>query len=255
MMRRVAVPVRRGLPLVAMAFFAAAWAAPSTPPLTVEEIVARHVAARGGLETIRSIRTMREKGRISAGANREGRVTRERKRPGSTRFELTVQGVTSVMVSDGRHGWKMSPLDGDLEPRPLPHEVVAEVAEQADIEGPLVDWKAKGHQLELAGREVIDGRETFKVKLTLKSGAVRYEYFDVESFARLRTDSTRHWRGQPVRIETTFGDHRKTGGILCPHLIEIAAVGRPQRLRIVLETIEVNPPLSDTRFAMAEAGK
>ena len=158
-------------------------------------------------------------------------------------------------VSDGRRGWKMSPLDGDLEPQPLPDEVVTELAEQTDIGGPLVDWKAKGHQAELAGREVVDGRETYKLKLTLKSGAVRYEYLDVESFIRVRTDSTRHLRGRKVQIETTYGDHRKAGGVLFPHLIEVAAVGRPQRLRVVVDTIEVNPPLSDARFEMSDAGE
>jgi hypothetical protein len=255
MSRFIDVPVRRALPLIAMAFFATACAAPPTTTPTVDEIVARYVAARGGLEKIRSIRTLQEKGRITAGPNREALVNRERKRPSRTRLEFKVQGVTSVLVSDGRHGWKMSPLEGDLEPQPLPDEVVTEVAEQTDIGGPLVDWKAKGHQAALAGREVVNGRETYKVKLTLKSGAERYEYLDVESFTRVRTDSTRHVRGRKVQIETTFGDHRETGGVLFPHLIEVAAIGRPQQMRVVVDTIEVNPPLSDARFEMSDAGE
>ncbi len=255
MSRVIGVPVRRALPLIAMAFYATACAAPPTTTPTVDEIVARYVAARGGLEKIRSIRTLQEKGRITAGPNREALVNRERKRPSRTRLEFKVQGVTSVVVSDGRHGWKMSPLEGDLEPQPLPDEVVTEVAEQTDIGGPLVDWKAKGHQAELAGREVVNGRETYKVKLTLKSGAVRYEYLDVKSFTRVRTDSTRQLRGRTVQLQTTFGDYRMAGGVLFPHLIEVAAVGRPQRTRIVLDTIEVNAPLSDARFEMAESGE
>ena len=259
MSRSVGVSVRCGLPLIAMAFLTTTVATPATPPPpvdpTLDEVVARYVAARGGLEKIRAIRTLLEKGRVTAGANREALVNRERKRPSRTRLEFTVQGVTSVVVSDGRRGWKMSPLDGDLEPQPLPDQVVAEAAEQADIEGPLVDWKTKGHQAELAGREVIEGRETYKVKLTLKSGAVRYEYLDVESFFPVRTDSTRQVRGRTVQIETTFGDHRKSGGVLFPHLIEVAAAGRPQKMRIVVDTIEVNPPLSDARFEMSNAGE
>jgi hypothetical protein len=239
----------------AMTLFATALAAPATPSPTVDEIVARYVAGLGGQETIRSIRTLREKGRITAGPQREAVVTRERKRPSSTRFEFTVQGVTSVFVSNGHRGWKMSPLEGDLEPQPLPDQVVAEAAEQADIEGPLVDWKAKGHQVELAGREAVDSRDAYKVKLTLNSGAVRYEYLDVDSFIRVRSDSTRQLRGHAVQIESTFGDHRMTGGVLFPHLIEVAASGRPQHTRIVVDSIEINPPLSDARFTMSTAGE
>jgi outer membrane lipoprotein-sorting protein len=225
-------------------------AATTTPTPSVAEIVDRHVAACGGLKKIKSIQSLRETGRVTTGANREALVTRERKRPGRARFEFTVQGVTSVYVSDGQRGWRMSPFDGDTDPNPLPDEVVIEASEQGDLEGPLVDWKAKGHQVELVGREVLDGRETWKLKITLKSGAVRHEYFDVKSFQRVRTDSTRQVRGRPVQIETTFSDYKKTGGILFPRLIEVAAVGRPQRLRVVVDSIEVNPVLDDARFEM-----
>jgi hypothetical protein len=228
-------------------------AAPSpaaAPSPMVDEIVARHVAWRGGLKKIRAIQTLREQGRVSTGADRQGVVTRERKRPSRSRFEFTVQGVTSVFVSDGQHGWKMSPFDGDTGPSPLPDEVVAEAAEQADIEGPLVDWQAKGHKVELEGRESVGGRDTYKLKLTLKSGGVRYEYLDVKTLERVRTTSTRTVRGRPVLIETTYGDYRKSSGVRFPHLIDVEAAGRPQGLHVMVDTIEVNPPLSDDRFRL-----
>lgn len=222
----------------------------AAPSPTVDDIVARHVAWRGGLKKIRAIQTLREQGRVSAGADRQGVVTRERKRPSRSRFEFTVQGVTSVFVSDGQHGWKMSPFDGDTGPSPLPDEVVAEAAEQADIEGPLVDWQAKGHKVELDGHESVGGRDTYKLKLTLKNGGVRYEYLDVKTLERVRTESTRTVRGRPVLIEITYGDYRKSGGVRFPHLIDVETAGRPQGLHVMVDTIEVNPPLSDDRFKL-----
>ncbi len=247
--------MKRGRAGVSAALLAIALTAPASPaaqPDSVDEIVARHVAARGGLDRIRSIKTLREKGHLFAGAGRQAVIMRQLKRPSMTRVEFTLQGVTSVYVSDGARGWKMSPFDGDVEPAPLPEEAVMEAAEQADIEGPLLDWKAKGHQVELVGRETAGGRETWKLKLTLKSGTVRHEYLDVESAQRVRTETTRHVRGRPVQIETTFGDYRTTDGVLFPHTIEVAARGRAQRLRIVVDSIEVNPPLGDDLFAMKD---
>jgi outer membrane lipoprotein-sorting protein len=238
------------LSLVAVMLLAVTAVPGAAPSPTVDDIVARYVAARGGLKKIRSIQALRQKAHVSAGANRQALVTRELKRPSRTRFEFTVQGVTGVFVSDGERGWQVSPFSGVMESEALPDEVVNDAAEQADIEGPLVDWKAKGHQAELAGREVVGGRETYKLKLTLKSGAVRYEYIDAESSRLVRTDSTRQMRGRAVRIATTFGDFKKTGGVLFPRLIEVEAVGRPYRLRVVVDKIEVNPPLSDARFEM-----
>jgi hypothetical protein len=225
--------------------------APARPTPSVDQIVAKYVATRGGLDKIRSIKTLREKGRLTAGADRQALVTRELMRPGHTRFEITVQGVTGVFVSDGQRGWKMSPFDGDTEPKPLAAEVVSDAAEQADIEGPLVDWKAKGHKVELAGVERVGGHDAWKLKMTLKSGVVRYEYIDAKTSYRVRTDTTRQLHGHATQIIMTFGDYRKTSGTIFPHLIEIASADRPQTVRVVVDQIEVNPTLAQDRFAMA----
>jgi outer membrane lipoprotein-sorting protein len=252
---RLIVPAGRVLVLAAAVATTMASAAerqaPARPTPTVDQIVAKYIAARGGLDKIRSIKTLREKGRLTAGADRQALVTRELKRPGHTRFEITVQGVTGVFVSDGRRGWKMSPFDGDTEPKPLSEDVINDAAEQADIEGPLVDWKAKGHQVELAGVEQVDGHDAWRIKMTLKSGVVRYEYIDSKTSYRVRTDTTRLVHGRPMQVTMIFGDYKKTGGTVFPQLIEISSADRPQKLRVVVDQIEVNPPLAEDRFAMA----
>ncbi|HEX6853302.1 MAG TPA: hypothetical protein VF139_18035 [Candidatus Polarisedimenticolaceae bacterium] len=215
-------------------------ASATTVEPSVDEIVAKHLAARGGLTKIRSVQRLVQKGRASAGAGREALVKRELARPARTRFEFTVQGVTSVLVSDGKQGWVSSPLDGRFDPTPLPAEAVAEAVEQADLDGPLVDWKAKGHRVELANRELVDGREVYKLQITLASGVVRHDYLDVKSHHLVRSVSTRRFRGRPVQVTTTFGDFKKTQGLLFPHRIEVEAAGRPNRLRVVVDEIEVD---------------
>jgi outer membrane lipoprotein-sorting protein len=218
--------------------------------LTVDEIVERHIKARGGLEKIKSIQTLRETGLATSGADRQAVVTRLLKRPHKARFEATRQGVTSVIVSDGEQGWKMSPFEGDTAPIKLDDEVVRESIEQGDIEGPLVDWRKKGHQVELAGRVVVDGHDTYKLKLTLQSGAVRTEYLDAHSFQRVRTESTRLVKGRGIDISTTFADYKRTAGLAFPRTIDIQAAGRPQGLHVEVKKVEVNPPLNDALFEM-----
>ena len=255
-------PARRPLDRLAGSLLAAALlsatfapAAPPGPPATpapvptVDEIVGRYVKARGGIEKLRALTSLRQEGRASAGAGRHGLVTREIKRPGKIRFELTVQGVTSVMASDGQRGWKVAPLEGEMGPQALPDEVLVDAREQADIDGPLVDWKKKGSTIELAGREPVGGRDAYKLKLTLASGGVLVAYVDVASSTLVRTEATRQVRGRPVRVETSFGDFRKTNGILFPHHVEVRAAGRPNVLKIVVDKVEVNPVLPDARFS------
>ncbi len=253
MSRRGLSLAARLLPLLAVAILAGGAPPPAPSSPSVDEIVARYVAARGGLQRIRSIGTLRQKGRATAGPNRTALVTRELKRPSRSRFEFTVQGVTGVYVSDGARGWEVSPFDGSTDPRPLSEDVVSEAAEQADIEGPLVDWKAKGHRVALVGRESVGGREAFKLKVTLKGGGEIQEYLDAKTFFLVRTDSTRRVSGRSVRLTTSFGDFKKTGGVLFPRVIEVEAEGHPNRLRVVVDTVEVNPPLSDSRFELPAA--
>jgi outer membrane lipoprotein-sorting protein len=243
------IGVRR-LTLFGVALAAIGTVVSAAAPPTVDSIVADYVRARGGLEKIRSVQTLRQTGRAIAEPGREAPVLRELKRPNKIRFEFTVQGITAVYVSDGNQGWQVSPFEGDLTPRPLPEEAVMEAMEQADIEGPIVDWKLKGHKLELAGTEVVNGREAYKLKLTLKSGDVRFDYIDVKSHYLVRTESTRQIRGQDVQLQTTFTEHKKAAGVLFPRSVEVEAAGRPKRLRVVVDKIEVNPPLSDARFTM-----
>jgi outer membrane lipoprotein-sorting protein len=226
----------------------AAPAAKGAPAPTAEQIVDRYVKARGGIEKLRALQSLRQEGRISAGADRNGLVMREIKRPGKIRFEFTVQGVTSVFASDGQRGWKVNPLEGEMVPRPLPEEALTDAREQADIDGPLVDWKSKGSRVELVGHELVGGHDAYKLKVTLKSGEVLTAYVEASSAKLVRTEATRLVRGRRVLVEMTLGDYRKTGGILFPHLVEVRAAGRPQVLRIVVDKVEVNPSLSDARF-------
>jgi len=221
---------------------------PTVAAQTVDEIVARHVAARGGREALAAVRTLRMTGRATAGPGRQAIVRREIARPGRIRTEFVFQGTTGVYAWDGSAGWRVSPLDGSLEPEPLPPEDAAVAAEQADIDGPLVDWKAKGHAVELVGREALPGGPAHQLKVTLRSGVVRQVWVDAATGLVVRTVSTRTLRGQEVVLETAFGDYHETGGVTFARSIETGVRGRPRRLRIVVETVEVNPALGDSRF-------
>jgi hypothetical protein len=129
-------------------------------------------------------------------------------------------------------------------------EEARQTADQADIEGPLVDWQAKGHRVSLSGKESLDGREVYKLAVTLRNGRSLNQYLDAQSFLLVRTETERLVRGHPLAIVTSFDDYREVGGIFFPHLIQTGAVGRPQRLNIAVEEIEVNPTVDDARFEM-----
>ena len=215
---------------------------------TVDEIVARHIEARGSAAQWQAVRTLRMTGRAMAGPGREALITREIKQPGRVRTEFTFQGITGVFAFDGKRGWQISPLTGVIEPRLMPAGEALLAVEQADLEGPLVAAPRHGAALVLVGRETIAGRETFRIRVTPKSGPPQEHYLDGETFLILRSDTNRSVGGRNVAVETAFSDYRSVGGLVFPHSIEMGAANRPDRLRIVVETIELNPTIDDSRF-------
>jgi hypothetical protein len=208
------------------------------------------VAARGGREALAAVQTVRMTGLATAGPGREAIVRREIARPGRIRTEFVFQGTTGVWAWDGSAGWRVSPLDGRFDPEAMPAEEAAQVAEQADVEGPLVDWRAKGHAVELVGKAALPGGAAHRLKVTLKSGAVRHVWVDAATGLVVRTESARKARGREVVLETVFGDYRETAGVAFARSIETGVAGRPRRLRVVVETVEVNPALDDSRYQM-----
>jgi hypothetical protein len=233
---------------IAAALFALALSADPAPSPTLDEIVAQHVAARGGRDALKALRTVRMTGRAMAGPGREAIVRREIASPDRIRTEFVFQGTTGVYVWNRGKGWRVSPLDGRLHPEPLAEEEAAAAAEQADIQGPLVDWKRKGHKVERVGEAALPGGRAHELKVTLKSGSTRRIFVDAASGLVVRTESPRRLRGHEVTLETVFGDYRKSGGVSFPHSIEIGARDRPRRLRVVVESVETNVPLDDARF-------
>ena len=235
--------------ILASVFVLGALASPAGAQ-SIDEIVARHMAARGGAQSWQAIRSLRMSGRAFAGPGREALVTREIKRPGRVRTEFTFQGLTGVFAYDGKRGWQVSPLTGVLDPQSLEPENAQVAAEQADLEGVLAGAAKKGNTLALIGRETIDGREAFHVRVTPKTGPPQEQYLDAETYLLLKTEATRQIRGRTVLLETVYGDYRAVGGVLFPHAIDIGARGRPDRVHIVVESIEIDPAIDDKRFRM-----
>lgn len=236
---------------LALLAVAALLAPVSAPAQTVDEILARHLEARGGRAALLAVKSLRMTGHAFGGPGREALVTREIARPGRIRTEFTFQGTTGVFIWDGKTGSRVSPLEGTLEPQPLSEDAAALSAEQADIEGPLVDAKAKGNRIELVGKADLPGGPAHELKVILESGAVRRVFVDAATGYVVKSESTRKLRGHELQFEVTYGDFKKAGGVAFPRTLEMGVRGRPQRLRIVIDNVEVNPRLDEARFKPA----
>ena len=239
--------LRRSVILVAAAAAFAAGAGAQT----VDEVLARSVEARGGLAAITAVQSLRMTGRMTMG-EMDMPMAVEMKRPACFRAEMTLQGRPVVQAFDGREAWTIPPM-GSGTPQALPAEAARQMAQQADIEGPLVDYKAKGSQAVLVGREKLGGAEVWRVKLTRRDGDVEQYLIDAKSWLPIRVEASRRFNGREMKGVTTLGDYRESGGWKWPRTIVNSAPEGPGEQRLSFDTIEVNPVIDDARFRMPSA--
>ena len=216
---------------------------------TVDDLVAKNIEAKGGAAALRAVQSLSLKGKMLVNQGQlELAYTQIKKRPDSVRTEEMLQGMTHVEAFDGAQGWKISPFGGRKDPEKLSADDTKSLIEDAEIDGPLVDWKAKGSTVEYLGTEDVEGTLAHKVKVVRKNGDVNYVYLDPDHFLEIRILSQRIEQGAQVEVETDLGDYEKIGGIFVPFSIEAGRKGSIDKQKVVLEKGEANAPVNDTLF-------
>jgi len=242
---------------VASAFLVAASSlATSAQAMTADELVAKNVAARGGMESLSAIKSLRLQGKLhiaNFGADVEASQTY--KRPGGYRFEGTLQGMTMVQSYDGKEAWKIFPFQGRKDPERTSADDAKELADQADFEGGWVNAAAKGNKLEYLGTEDVDGTDAHKLKVALANGNVQYVWFDPDAFLVIRTLKQRTVRGVEQREESDYSDYEKVNGIYVAFAVASGGVGSTQKDTFTVDKAEANVALEDSWFAFPAGGK
>jgi hypothetical protein len=277
----------------------AAETARSQPTLTAAQIVDKNVAARGGLDAWRTVKTMSLAGKMGVGGNQRAtlqvpgsaptqvvgrknpafvlpsRPAEEAKlpflmelaRPRKMRFELEFAGQTAIQVYDGVHGWKLRPFLNRRVVEPFSEDELRVSATQADLDGALVDYAAKGTRVELVGTEKVENRDTYKIKMTMQSGQTQHVWIDAQTFLEAKIEGQpRRMDGTDHPVEVYFRDYKVIeGGLQVPFILETRVL--PVRIvaggfrdtpvppeRITIEKVVVNPKFDEALFTRPDAG-
>jgi hypothetical protein len=257
--------------------------------LSAAQVVKKHVSARGGLQAWRAIQTLSLSGKMDAGAgdsiarslrvarpgasNRKARreiaasaakpepekqvqlpFTLARQRPNKSRLEIEFAGKTAVQVYDGTNGWKLRPYLNRNDVEPFTSQEAKSAAANADMDDPLIDYKAKGTKVELEGVEPVGGHDAYKLKLTSKTGTVQHVWIDAKSFLDVKVEGVpRRMDGKLRSVWLYQRDFRSVQGLKIPFIVEAIVDGYPQAHKIVLDKVAVNPKLDAAAFAKPKA--
>jgi hypothetical protein len=240
--------------------------------LSAAAIVERNITARGGQSAWHAVQTLSWTGKMEAGGNNQRYLkapgmpmppvnqepaaqvqlpfTLEMKRGHKMRLDLQFNGQTAVQVYDGTHGWKVRPFLNRHQVEPYTADETRIAANETDIDGLLIDSAGRGTKIDVEGIEQLEGKEAYKLKLTLSNGHVLHDWVDAQSFLEVKVEGTpRRLDGRLHPVAIYLRDYRNVGGVQIPHLIETTVQGVERTERVVIEKATVNPRLDDSRFA------
>ena len=237
-----------------MAFVAsAAFAA----DLTAAQIAEKNAAARGGIAAWRAVQSMSMTGEMDAGGKTDAKVpyTMSLKRPNMSRLEIRFENQAPVQTFDGKQGWKYRPYLGRTEAEPLTAAELKSEQASDELDGALIDAERKGTKVELQGMDKVEGKDTYKLRLTKAGGASRNLWVDAASFLEVKIDGEpRKLDGKPHKVAVYFRDYKTVNGLNIPHTLETVVEGVKQTRKIVVKSVTVNPKLDDTLFGKPQSG-
>jgi hypothetical protein len=167
-------------------------------------------------------------------------------RPPRIRTQFTVAGKTMIQGYDGHRAWL---FDGTVA-RPLDADQSANVAAGADLDGPLIDYAAKGNTVELVALDTADGSPAYRLRVKLASGLVDEYFIDTTTWMQTKWRGRRKQDDQPVVFESWFRDYRAVGGVKFAFRIDSRTVGRAGSQLIALDSVRLNPPFASELFTM-----
>ncbi|PYL05550.1 MAG: hypothetical protein DME33_16185 [Verrucomicrobia bacterium] len=216
---------------------------------TVDQLVSKNIEAKGGAAALKALQTLRLTGKMLV---QQGQIELAyleiKKRSDEVRTEASLQGMTQIEAYDGKEGWKVSPFFGRKDPERMSADDVKALVEDSEIDGPLVDWKAKGSTVEYLGTEDVDGTPAHKLKVVRKNGDVSFVYLDPDHFLEIRVVTQRMRHGAHEEVETDLGDYEQAGGVFVPTSIESGRKGASDKQRVIIDKVEANVPVDDSIF-------
>lgn len=232
------------LTLVASGVSVAGQATPTPPQPSVEDIVAKHLDAMGGLERLKDIQTMKKVAKVTM-QGRQATSTMYFKRPNLSRQEVVVDGKTVISAFDGTTPWIINPLTGFNSPVTVSGAQAASIREDSSFDGPLVEYKFRGTIIDYVAKEPLGEGEAHHLRLTTASRQIRHLYLDATTYLEVKLAA----EVDRTKLEQLSSDYRDVDGVKVAHHLKTIVNGAVQG-EMRLESVEFNLPIETALFRM-----
>ena len=241
-----------------MAFFALAVIIP-TQAQDVDEILANHWENRGGIDKFKNLEGIKMNCKITQ-QGMEIPLEIIQLKDGRQMTVISFQGQEIKQgVYDGEVLWSTNFMTMKAE------KSDAETTENFklnanDFPDSFLDYKEKGYTVELVGTESYDGTETYKIKLVkepvtidgVQQEDISFYYFETENYVPIALESeVKFGQFKGSTQEITLSDYQEVDGLYFPFSMTQGVKGG-QAQPLIIESIELNPEVSDEAFAFPE---
>ena len=214
---------------------------------TVDEIIQKHSAAMGGLNGFNDVKTLKITGSVSV-QGMDLPLTVEIINGRAMRNDVSVMGQSITNSYKDGKGWKINPLAGITTATDATGTELSDLKVQSMLATPLMDYKARGNQVELQGQEDVEGVKTYKIKLTNKDdGKVTTYFIGTTDNMLVKTVSTRNIQGQDMEVETYYSDVKDFNGLKF-YMARTQKLGGETFQEIKYTNIELNVPIDEKVF-------
>jgi hypothetical protein len=216
---------------------------------TADEIIAKYSAAMGGLDAFTKVTTAKMTGTVTA-QSMELPMTVQIVNGKAMRTDVEVMGQSVVNVYNNGTGWKINPYAGAESATEVTGAELLTFKTQASIANNLMDYKSRGHKVELVGPETVEGVKTFKLKLTNKDdGKETFYFISSTDYMLIKGISKREIQGQEYDVESFYSDVKDVNGLKFAMHVEQKIEGQTFQ-EVKYEKVELNVPVDEKIFKM-----
>lgn len=176
---------------------------------TADEIIAKNIEVMGGVTKITSLKTVKKSGSLSMQGMDIPMVFTVSQMKGF-RVDVEVMGTSNYQIVTPEKAFMFFPVQQMTEPKEMDAETVKGMQSALDIQGALVNYKEKGSSVEFVGNEKVDGADTYKLKVTSKSGKTAFYFIDVKTNRLTKTSSKAAGPdGVEMDVEATYSNYKQ----------------------------------------------
>ncbi len=216
---------------------------------TADEIIGRYVKFIGGEKKWKTIKTMITSGEYDYGGMKFP-FTAYSKAPNVYKFVVPLNGKFYAQAFDGKQGWRIDAFKNETAPTMLTGKEATAMANESDValEPAFINFKQKGHNAVLEGKDSINGMYCYKIRFVRKSGEAETYYFDVATAAIvLKVAPSKNAEMQGAILNTLFSDYRDVDGVKIPFR-SVSRLGDQNILTVTVDKALLNQPIDEKEF-------